>query len=259
MRGASSRMPFGGADAEPRREAIEELRGQRDLRHQDQHLLAAPDRLGHRLEIDLGLARAGDAVDQGHGEAARADAGAQRIGRGALRVGELRHGEVRIGLPRHRLRRQHQRFQRAVVDQAIDRRPATRRPRGPPRSWCAAGRRRAAPARGSRAGGHALRRRARRGGRRPCRAPGRDRPCAGTSAAPCRAGSACSRRPSRRSRAARASAADSRASARRPSCGCAGRAGSRRCRPRPRRWSARAPSGTATMSPTLRSSSRGTL
>ena len=33
-------MPFGGADAEPRGEAIEELRGERDLRHQDQHLLA---------------------------------------------------------------------------------------------------------------------------------------------------------------------------------------------------------------------------
>ena len=113
-------MPFGGPNAEPRGEAIEELRGQRDLRHQDHHLLAAPDRLGHRLEIDLGLARPGDAVDQGHGEAARADAGAQRIGRGALRVGELRHGEIRIGLPRHRLRRQHQRFERAVVDQAVD-------------------------------------------------------------------------------------------------------------------------------------------
>ena len=32
--------------------------------------LLAPDRLGHRLEIDLGLARAGDAVDQRHREAA---------------------------------------------------------------------------------------------------------------------------------------------------------------------------------------------
>ena len=45
-------------------EAIEELRGERDFRHQDQRLLAAPDRFGDGLEIDFGLAGAGDAVDQ---------------------------------------------------------------------------------------------------------------------------------------------------------------------------------------------------
>ena len=57
-------MPFRRAHAEARGEAVEELRGQRDLRHQDQALPAASDRFGHRLEIDLGLARAGDAVDE---------------------------------------------------------------------------------------------------------------------------------------------------------------------------------------------------
>ena len=66
-------MPFGRTHAEALGEAIEKLRGQRDLRHQDQHLLVAPDRFGHRLEIDLGLARAGDAVDQRHREAALGD------------------------------------------------------------------------------------------------------------------------------------------------------------------------------------------
>ena len=79
------RMPFRRPHAEALGEAVEELRGERDLRHQDQRLPAAPDRLGHRLEIDLGLARAGDAVDQRHRKAALVDGRAQRIGRGALR------------------------------------------------------------------------------------------------------------------------------------------------------------------------------
>ena len=63
-------MPFGRAHAEPRREAIEGLRGERDFRHQDQALAAPRHRLRDRLEIDLGLARAGDAVEQGDGIAA---------------------------------------------------------------------------------------------------------------------------------------------------------------------------------------------
>ena len=58
------RMPFRRADAEAGGESVEELRRQRDFRHQDQALPAAADRIGHRLEIDLGLARAGDAVEE---------------------------------------------------------------------------------------------------------------------------------------------------------------------------------------------------
>ena len=65
------RMPFRRAHAEALGEAVEELRGERDLRHQDQRLAPAPDGLGHRLEIDLGLAGAGDAVDQRRRIAAR--------------------------------------------------------------------------------------------------------------------------------------------------------------------------------------------
>ena len=91
------RMPFRRRHAEALREAIEELRGERDLRHQDQHLPAPAHRLGDRLEIDFGFARAGDAVDQRDAEAALRDAGAQRFGAGALRIGELRHGMVGIG------------------------------------------------------------------------------------------------------------------------------------------------------------------
>ncbi len=60
------RMPFRRAHAEPRGEAVEELRGERNLRHQDQALPAGADRIGHCLEINFGLARAGDTVEQCH-------------------------------------------------------------------------------------------------------------------------------------------------------------------------------------------------
>ena len=63
-------MPFQRTHAEALREAIEELSSQRDLRHQDQRLLAAADDFGDRLEIDFGLARASDAVEQGYVKAA---------------------------------------------------------------------------------------------------------------------------------------------------------------------------------------------
>ena len=80
-------MPFRRTHAEALGEAVEELRGERDLRHQDQDLLVAPDRLGHRLEIHFGLARAGDAIDQRHREAA------------------LRHGRAQAHRPRRAARR----------------------------------------------------------------------------------------------------------------------------------------------------------
>ena len=62
-------MPFGGPRAEALLAAGDELAGERDLRHQHEHLLPARERRGDRLEIDFGLARAGDAVEQAHGEA----------------------------------------------------------------------------------------------------------------------------------------------------------------------------------------------
>ena len=114
------RVPFGRAHAEARGEAVEELRGERDLRHQDQRLPAAPDGFGDRLEIDLGLARAGDAVDQGRRIAAARDARAQGIRGLALRRREIGLHEIRIGRARHRLGRQHQRLQRAFIHQPVD-------------------------------------------------------------------------------------------------------------------------------------------
>ena len=75
------RMPFRRPHPEAGGEAVEKLRGERDLRHQDQALPAAADRLRHRLEIDLGLARAGDAVEQRHRIAALGERRAERRGR----------------------------------------------------------------------------------------------------------------------------------------------------------------------------------
>ena len=114
------RMPFRRARAEARGEAVEQLRGERDFRHQDQRLPLAPDIFRHRLEIDFGLAGAGDAIEQRHGVAALIDGGAQRVGGGQLAEREFRLAEIRIGRPRHRLRRQHHRRQRALVDQSVD-------------------------------------------------------------------------------------------------------------------------------------------
>ena len=114
------RMPFRRPHAEAGGEAVEELRGERDLRHQDQALPAAADGVGHRFEINLRLARAGDAVEQGHGITALRHGRFQRGGGGALVRREFRLHKIRIGLLRHRLRRQHQSFERAFVDQAVD-------------------------------------------------------------------------------------------------------------------------------------------
>jgi hypothetical protein len=56
-------MPFGRTDAEALGKTIQELRGERDFRHQDQGLSFAPDIFGHGLEVDFRLARTCDAVE----------------------------------------------------------------------------------------------------------------------------------------------------------------------------------------------------
>ena len=70
------RMPFRGPRAEAGGEAVERLRGERDLRHQDQCLPLVPDIFRDALEIDFGFARAGDAVEQRHRVTALIDRGA---------------------------------------------------------------------------------------------------------------------------------------------------------------------------------------
>ena len=196
------RMPLGRPHAKARREPVQHLRGQRDLGHQHERLPAAPHGFGHRLEIDLRLAGAGDAIDQRDRVAAGRDARAQRRRRRSAAPASDRAPRsqdqagtrpARAAAPGSRafLRRSGRRSHRA-------RRPPPRRPR----SCRAQGRR---PARRPRGRGRpscapAARRRA---AHRHARAPGPvPRPCAGTSAAPCRARPAYSSRPSRRSRAA---------------------------------------------------------
>ena len=61
---AQVRMPGDRRAAEARLETLEEWLGERDLREQDERLAVLAQRLGDRLEIDLGLARSGDAVEQ---------------------------------------------------------------------------------------------------------------------------------------------------------------------------------------------------
>ncbi len=113
-------MPRGGPRTETGREAVEKLRGKRNLRHQDQALPAAADGVRHRLEIDLGLAGAGDAIEQRDRIAALGDDGLQRRGGGVLVGGEVCHNEIGIRRLRHRLGRQHYDLQRAFVDEPVD-------------------------------------------------------------------------------------------------------------------------------------------
>ena len=66
------------AGAEPRLEALDGLRRERDFRHEDNRALALLQGVGDGLQIDLGLAAAGDAVEE-EGRGARGE------GRGARR------------------------------------------------------------------------------------------------------------------------------------------------------------------------------
>ena len=113
-------MPFGGLGAKAILETLHEAGGQRDFRQEDQHLLAAPERFGNRLEIDFRLARTGDAVDQRHGETAAFDH-LHVVGGGfLLRTGNARRDELRIGLRHHRRRRQEDGFEQALRHQPVD-------------------------------------------------------------------------------------------------------------------------------------------
>jgi hypothetical protein len=75
--------------AKTRLDPGEEAGRQSDLGQQHQRLAALGDALGHRLQIDLGLARAGDALQQGGAEAPGRHIGAQQPGRRRLRLGEV--------------------------------------------------------------------------------------------------------------------------------------------------------------------------
>ena len=59
---AHSRVQHGHGRAEARLEAPDDLRGQGDLRHEHDGPAAALQRRGRGAQVDLGLARAGDAL-----------------------------------------------------------------------------------------------------------------------------------------------------------------------------------------------------
>ncbi len=117
LRRAKARMPGDGGAAEARLEALEERLGQRDFGQQDERLLVVAQGLGDRFEIDFGLARSGDAVEQ-HRVEAGPDRRGERLGRFALLGVELGRGEIgvwaverTIGVDRHGL-------ERAGIDEA---------------------------------------------------------------------------------------------------------------------------------------------
>ena len=59
-------MPRHRLASEPRLKALEEWLGERDFGQEDERLLSLPETLGDRFEIDFGLARPCDAIEQ-HG------------------------------------------------------------------------------------------------------------------------------------------------------------------------------------------------
>ena len=63
-------MKDGNALAETLFQPRGEDRRERNLRHQQQRLLPAPDRLPHQLDVDLGFSASGDAFEQEGSEGA---------------------------------------------------------------------------------------------------------------------------------------------------------------------------------------------
>ncbi len=78
--------------AEAALEAAEELRGEGDFGQQNEGLAALLQTGGHGFEIGLGLAGAGDPVEQGYGESGGGDRGAKFSSHLLLRHGEFGAG-----------------------------------------------------------------------------------------------------------------------------------------------------------------------
>ncbi len=112
-------MPFRRLHAEAAGKALQERLGEGDFRQQDQRLTARPHGLGHRLEIDLGLARTGDAIQQVDGEAVLIHRLAQHRGGLLLLRGEGGRAMVGVRGIGGGLGWQDESFQRSVIDQAV--------------------------------------------------------------------------------------------------------------------------------------------
>jgi hypothetical protein len=63
-----ARVQNGGIDAQAIPEPRDELRRQPDLGYENEHLPAGSNDVGHDAQVNLGLAAAGDAVEQERGE-----------------------------------------------------------------------------------------------------------------------------------------------------------------------------------------------
>ena len=109
-----------GRQAETLREAVEKLAGKRDLGQQDQGLAPAPHALGDSFEINLGLARPGDAVEERNRVILVGDGAPQGVGGLLLRARQVRSAVVRVGRCGDGLGRKHDRLQRALVDEPVD-------------------------------------------------------------------------------------------------------------------------------------------
>ena len=116
LRGAKIGMPGHRLAAETGLKTLEEGLGERDLGEQDKRLLALPEAFGDRLEINLGLAGTGDAIEQDRVESL-ADGGSKAGGGLALIVVELRRRVIGIGAGEGPVRIDRNGFERAGVDQ----------------------------------------------------------------------------------------------------------------------------------------------
>lgn len=112
-------MPLRRLDAETAAEALQPLRRQGDFRQQHQGLPPGGQAGGDGLEINLGLARAGDAVNDGNGKAARHRL-TQMIRRRLLTRRQAGTGMIGIGAGEGRWRRHGHRLQGAGLQQSLD-------------------------------------------------------------------------------------------------------------------------------------------
>ena len=109
-------VPGDGRAAEARGEAVEPRCGQRDFRHQHQHLPPGAKGCRDRLEIDLGLAGSRDAVEQRRGEGPGVDIGDEGVRGVGLRRFERGGVEAGVGLRQRRVGADLQAFERAARD-----------------------------------------------------------------------------------------------------------------------------------------------
>ncbi len=112
-------MPFAGTRAEPRLDPVQELGRQRDFGQQHQRLPALTQAFGDGLQIDLGLARAGDPAQKRGAIGAGPHGGAQAQGRLGLIGSKGFAGQIRVQARIGQIARRQRLGQRAGLDQSL--------------------------------------------------------------------------------------------------------------------------------------------